>query len=281
MTERYTRIKELTFPEQTAACPVTLDKGALLLDNEQGRCILQLKLLNRDTKPVKTVQVTIACLGDTGQTIRTVKHSYTAKAGPGAYFGSDQAIDLGGADVKDARVTVEKKTRLWDLWLVRFGIPLTALVFLLTIFVRTFSVGNLGNLLYTVVQTISGIPALAYSAFVPLCIGIAVYFALKENGQLQKLFGICLYAIAAFFAYSAVGEIFSFSVSLTTGNRYYNVPLGIVLFIVRLIKATAYLLLAIPKARNKLINNIRTNIHTNNLLWAIGVAAVIALVINF
>jgi len=43
MAERYTRLKELVFPEQPAACPVTIDKGALLSINKLK--ITQIKCL--------------------------------------------------------------------------------------------------------------------------------------------------------------------------------------------------------------------------------------------
>ena len=263
MPERYTRIKELTFPEQPAACPVTLDKGALLLDNEQGRCILQLKLFNGGTKPVEAVQVAVDCLDGAGQSIRTVKHTYSTTAAAGAFFGNNQAIGLGSADTKDVHVTVRQKFRLRDLWFFRLGVPFTVVAFLLSLLNSSMPISW---------ELTTKLPARIYSAFVLLCIGTAIYFAFKENGILQKIFRVLLYVIAAYFALNAVNTLF---VLFTPQSN--NIFFSIISVVASLMKATVYLFLTIPKTRDR----VKNAINTNYLPWAIGMAAITALAINF
>jgi len=186
MSERYTRLKDLTFPAQPADCPATLDKGALLLDNERARCILQLKFRNNGTTSVNSVQVAITCMDEAGQIVRTVKHAYTANAAAGAFFGSDQAIDLGGTDVQDVRVIVEQ-TQLAGGKTVKSGalftlmrsvfmkvlIPATLLGLVLGWLQRGGNIGELLDLPLTILF------------YVGLGIAVAVFVAMKKNGTAE------------------------------------------------------------------------------------------------
>jgi len=181
--QRYERLKELTFEKQED-CPVVLDKGALLLDNVRGQCILQLKLLNGSTKPIEAVQVIIDCLDEDGKTIHTMKHLYRTKSEAGAYFGSDQAVDMNSDDVKDVAVSVD-----WVKFLGTKGWKAGTLAMIMrSAFLKAFIPFTVISLFLAILLSGKGGNAVSLSAFIAaivfhLGIGImlAVYIAQRRG----------------------------------------------------------------------------------------------------
>ena len=293
MAERYTRIKDLEFPEQPASCPVTLDKGALLLDNERGQCILQLKLHNGGTKPVEAVHVAIACLDEAGQTVRTVKHTYTANAGAEAFFGNDQPIDLSGADVKDVLVSIEQAIfagkpawpgGLKEVWkqtaYLKALIPCVLIMLLVKVLLNTvdFEQGFAAILAFTLPGAITALP---FAMLRWLCIGAVVHLQTRKvlPMPLSKALKVLFYIVAGVSLY--LGVIVGVTI-FTLAQKGANSPfraIEIVGLIKNVCEGVVYLLLALRA--DKQVEKVRNLFQTNNIPMQIGLAVLTAFIIIF
>lgn len=75
----FERIKYIEVNNYILDCPIDIKKGALLLDNQKNRILLQLKLLNISNKRISSVFVDVNTFDDANdpiQGIETIKHAF-------------------------------------------------------------------------------------------------------------------------------------------------------------------------------------------------------------
>ena len=98
MSERYTKL--FTLPEQTVRedlhTPVGVAAGALLLDNQSGTALAQVKYTNISSKSIKTIKVNVSAYDVSGAKISGVdNYAYEGLiAAPGASFGDKTPIAM-------------------------------------------------------------------------------------------------------------------------------------------------------------------------------------------
>lgn len=96
MSERYTRIYTLAgykFPEEIE-CPVSVEAGALLLDNEQKKVLAQIKYKNLTNKSIKSMTVDVKVYDKQQNQIKSVE-GFEYKnliAGAGDTFGEKSPV---------------------------------------------------------------------------------------------------------------------------------------------------------------------------------------------
>ena len=96
MSERYTRIYTLAgykFPEEIE-CPVSVEAGALLLDNEQKKVLAQIKYKNLTNKSIKSMTVDVKVYDKQQNQIKSVEgfEYNNLIAGAGDTFGEKSPV---------------------------------------------------------------------------------------------------------------------------------------------------------------------------------------------
>lgn len=110
MSERYSRL--FTSPENLYATgsPVLIEAGALLKDNQTGKVLVQLKLQNIGTKPIKAVTVSIQPLNVVGNSLgNEVVYQYLdLNAKRNEEFGSKTPVILHDPSTRSYSVSVQE-----------------------------------------------------------------------------------------------------------------------------------------------------------------------------
>ena len=110
---RYSRLKEISIETVKIDCPVEITKGALLLDNDINKTLLQLKLLNISDKSVTSVFIKVFCFDAAGDEIigiEPVEFAYLdIDVNPKATFGERTPVVLDSM-VRNVKISIEKVT---------------------------------------------------------------------------------------------------------------------------------------------------------------------------
>lgn len=128
---RYTMLKELKFDSYIIDCPVEIEKGALLFDNELNAVLLQLKLFNVGSSVISSVHTVIDGFNYAGEAIPDLEPlQYVYKdlnAGvQTAFFGDKTPIVL-DKRVNDVKVTITKVTTVdGEVWEYNGAEPFTS-----------------------------------------------------------------------------------------------------------------------------------------------------------
>jgi hypothetical protein len=115
MAERYIRQFEFTNSADSPACPVALEKGAVLLDTKTNTYYLQLKLANIGAVPVTSVKVYIEAFDNDGNPAYSgqtpgIAAEYNQLAQVGETFGTKQLLPVPNNNAVAFRVYVEQIT---------------------------------------------------------------------------------------------------------------------------------------------------------------------------
>ena len=106
MAERYSRLYSLPEDLYTPGAPLVIAAGALLMDNQSGRVLAQLKLRSISPGTIDTVRLTVIGLGAGGGELCRAGHAYEGlNAGRDALFGAREAVRL--PDDRVRRFTVQ------------------------------------------------------------------------------------------------------------------------------------------------------------------------------
>jgi len=113
MADRYIRQFEFTSTVDSPACPVALEKGAVLLDTKTNTYYLQLKLANIGAVPVTSVKVYIEASDSEGKPAYPgqtpgIAAEYNVVVPVGEAFGTKQLLPLPNNNAVSFRVYVEQ-----------------------------------------------------------------------------------------------------------------------------------------------------------------------------
>lgn len=105
--DRFRRLYELPRNQYRAGSPLLLQAGALLLDQQTNRCIVQLKFSNVSDQIVTGIKVRVECLDMEGLSLGVTEASYPdLSCAPGAVTGDRVPIFLSHNDTRSVRVWV-------------------------------------------------------------------------------------------------------------------------------------------------------------------------------
>lgn len=105
MAERFTIVRKFDIHKDFIDCPVEIDKGAILFDRANSKCVLQLKFKNLSDNSVRNLAVQIAYLDENGNEYST-QASYSERKESNGYFGNDKIVELDCDNVKTVDVTI-------------------------------------------------------------------------------------------------------------------------------------------------------------------------------
>ena len=110
MNERYTRLFSLPEHLHAPGAPVVIAAGALLLDNQTGRVLAQLKIQNIGPKVIKAVTVLLSPLDTVGQSLgEPVRHQYLdLSAGRDQEFGQQVPVFFPDATTRGYAARVQE-----------------------------------------------------------------------------------------------------------------------------------------------------------------------------
>ena len=105
MAERYSRLYSLPEDLYTPGAPLVIAAGALLLDNQTGRMLAQLKLRSISDGTIIAASVLVIGLGAGGEELCRAQHVYAnLSAGRDASFGAREAVRLPESGVRSFSV---------------------------------------------------------------------------------------------------------------------------------------------------------------------------------
>jgi hypothetical protein len=109
MAERYSKQFEFANAVYSSACPVALEKGAVLLDTKTNTYKLQLKFSNIGTARIVAVQIYVEAVDSAGNdAYQGVSHTYEEFAAIGETFGTKKLLPLPNNNAVTFRVYVEQ-----------------------------------------------------------------------------------------------------------------------------------------------------------------------------
>lgn len=113
MANRYIRQFEFMNTVDSSACPVALEKGAVLLDTKTNTYYLQLKLANIGALPVTSVKVCIEAFDSEGNPAypgqtQGITAEYSELAPVGEAFGTKQLLPVPNNNAVSFRVYIEQ-----------------------------------------------------------------------------------------------------------------------------------------------------------------------------
>jgi len=105
MAERYSRLYSLPEDLYTSGSPLVIAAGALLMDNQSGQVLAQLKLRSISDKVINTVRLLVIGSDSEGNERCREEHSYEGlNAARDSMFGAKQAIRLADAGIRSFTV---------------------------------------------------------------------------------------------------------------------------------------------------------------------------------
>ena len=101
MAERYSRLFSLPEDLYTAGAPLVIAAGALLMDNQTGRVLAQLKMRSISDKVINTVKLLVTGTNRAGDVLCKEEHAYEGiNAARDSFFGAKEAVLLSDANVR-------------------------------------------------------------------------------------------------------------------------------------------------------------------------------------
>lgn len=101
MAERYSRLFSLPEDLYTAGAPLVIAAGALLMDNQSGRVLAQLKLRSISDKVINSVKLLVTGTNRAGNVLCREEHVFEGlNAERDAFFGAKEAVLLPDANVR-------------------------------------------------------------------------------------------------------------------------------------------------------------------------------------
>ena len=118
MAERFTIIYKFNINKDFIDCPVEINKGAVLFDRLNHKCVLQLKFKNSSKNSVRNLDIQITYFDESENEYNT-QASYNERKENDGYFGSDKIVELACDNVKKVdiniiRVVLDDST-VWEL----------------------------------------------------------------------------------------------------------------------------------------------------------------------
>lgn len=110
MSNRFDIIEIFKPTKDFIDCPVEIEKWAILYDKKKNSLVLQVKLRNLSTIPIKmvTVQIFSASNGEPLNTKEPFDYTYSACNKFGDFFGDDKAIELSSNTITDVDILISK-----------------------------------------------------------------------------------------------------------------------------------------------------------------------------
>lgn len=105
MAERFTIIYKFNINKDFIDCPVEIDKGAVLFDRANHKCVLQLKFKNSSKKSVRNLDIQITYFDESGNEYNT-QASYNEREEKDGYFGNDKIVELACDNVKTVDINI-------------------------------------------------------------------------------------------------------------------------------------------------------------------------------
>ena len=101
MAERYSRLFSLPEDLYTAGAPLVIAAGALLMDNQTGKVLAQLKLRSISDKVINSVKLLVIGTNRAGDVLCKEEHVYEGvNAARDSFFGAKEAVLLPDANVR-------------------------------------------------------------------------------------------------------------------------------------------------------------------------------------
>ena len=101
MAERYSRLFSLPEDLYTAGAPLVIAAGALLMDNQTGKVLAQLKLRSISDKVISSVKLLVIGTNRAGDVLCKEEHVYEGvNAARDSFFGAREAVPLPDANVR-------------------------------------------------------------------------------------------------------------------------------------------------------------------------------------
>jgi hypothetical protein len=111
MAERYIRQSDFTNAVYLPDCPVTLEKGAVLLDTKTNTYNMQLKFANVGTEEIKSARIYFEAVDNAGKSAYPgIYADYDEPTAAGGNFGAKKLIPLPNNNAAEFKVYVEKIT---------------------------------------------------------------------------------------------------------------------------------------------------------------------------
>ena len=105
MAERYSRLFSLPEDLYTAGAPLVIAAGALLMDNQSGKVLAQLKMRSISDKVINSIKLLVTGTNRAGDVLCREEHVYEAlNAARDSFFGQREAVLLSDANVRSFSV---------------------------------------------------------------------------------------------------------------------------------------------------------------------------------